>query len=298
MKAGVFKRELSLHLLLLPAVVLTLLFHYGPMFGMVMAFQNFDPALGFCKSVWVGLANFHYLANLDDLRQVLWNTVGIAVTKLGLEMTTAIILALLLNEVRSRFWKSTVQTIVYFPHYLSWIILGGILREILAYEGLLNKVLGYLGLEPLLFLGDNRLFPAVLVATYLWQRAGFAMIVYLAALTRIDPQLYEAAVMDGAGRWAQTVHVTLPGIKSVIVLMATLSLANLFDAGFAQVYALYSPVVYRSGDIVDTWVYRMGMLDSQYSLAAAVDLLKAAVSCLLISGSYYLAYRVADYRIF
>ncbi|HBE78834.1 MAG TPA: protein lplB [Firmicutes bacterium] len=298
MKRINFHRQLPLHLMLLPAIVITLIYCYGPMFGMVMAFQNFDPAAGFLRSSWVGLANFKYLFALTDLRQVIWNTVCIAVMKILLEIGISVLLALLLNEVKNRFFKRIVQTISYFPYFLSWIILGAILREILSYDGFINKALGYLGMHPLMFLGDNHIFQLVLVFSYLWQEVGFGMIVYLAAITWVNPHLYEAAVMDGAGKWAQIFHITLPGICSMIVMMATLSLANVLDAGFNQIYALYSPVVYKSGDIIDTWVYRMGILNTQYSLATAVDLFKSAVSCILISSAYFLSKKFSDYRIF
>jgi len=298
MFAEKFKRQLPLHIMLLPAVILVIVYNYGPMFGLVMAFQDFNPAEGFLKSEWVGLGNFSYLMKVGDIHQVLWNTVYISVMKITAETLAAIALALLLNELRHRAYKRVVQTVIYFPHFLSWIILGGIFRELLAYDGIVNNVLGHMGVSPVIFLGDNKVFPFVLVATHVWQQAGFGIIVYLAAISGINPQLYEAAVMDGAGRLAQIRHITLPGIKSIIILMATLSLGSILDAGFGQVYALYGPAVYKSGDIIDTWVYRMGLLDAQYSIAAAVDMFKSVVSFVLISISYFMAYKFSDYHIF
>lgn len=293
-----FKRQLPLHIMLIPAIVLVSIYNYGPMFGMIMAFQNFDPAVGFFKSDWTGFENFRYLMNAGDIYQVVWNTVYISVMKITAETLTAIAFALLLNELKNKVFKTTIQTIIYFPHFLSWIILGGIFREILSYEGIVNNVLGNLGIDPVIFLGNNHVFPFVLVITHVWQQAGFGIIVYLGAISGINPQLYESAAMDGAGKWSQMFYITLPGIRSIIVLMATLSLGSILDAGFGQVFALYGPAVYKSGDIIDTWVYRMGLLDAQYSLAAAVDMFKSAVSCALISISYFLAYKFSDYHIF
>ncbi len=293
-----FKRQLPLHLMLLPAIVLVLVYSYGPMFGLVMAFQNFDPAAGFLKSQWVGFDNYKYLFGVGDLYQVVGNTLFISIMKIVFETLTAITIALLLNEIASKLFKRVVQTVIYFPHFLSWIILGGVFREVLSYDGIVNRAMAFLGMDPVLFLGNNRIFPFVLVATHVWQQAGFGIIVYLAAIAGINPKLYEAAAMDGAGRWRRMIHITLPGIKSIVILMATLSLGNVLDAGFSQIYALYGPAVYKSGDIIDTWVYRMGLLDAQYSISAAVDMFKSVVSCILVTSSYYLAYKFSDYRIF
>uniref|UniRef100_A9U8E6 Predicted protein n=2 Tax=cellular organisms TaxID=131567 RepID=A9U8E6_PHYPA len=194
--------------------------------------------------------------------------------------------------------KRMIQTLIYLPHFLSWVILGGVLIDVLSLKGILNQFLGWLGMDPVYFLGDNHWFPYVLVATDTWKDFGFGTIVYLAALTGIDQSLYEAAEIDGASRWRQTLNITIPGILPVVVLMTTLSLGNVLNAGFDQVFNLYSPQVYESGDIIDTFVYRIGLIDAQYSVATAVGLFKSVVSLVLISSSYLLAYRFAGYRIF
>ncbi len=292
------KREFPLHLMLIPGLIIVFIFSYGPMFGLIMAFQNFDPAAGFLKSVWVGLDNFKYILTLEDTRQVLWNTVYISSMKIVVETIASIVFALMLNEVSHKWFKKSVQTIVYFPYFLSWIILGSILRDVLSADGIVNKFLGIFHIHPIMFLGDNKIFPFVLVLTEAWQVLGFGAIVYLAALTSISPTLYEAAVIDGANRWQQTLHITLPGMKSTIVLMVTLSLGNILNAGFDQIFVLYNPLVYQSGDVIDTWVYRMGLVSAQYSIGAAVGLFRSVVSFILISLSYYLAYKFADYQIF
>jgi len=185
------------------------------------------------------------------------------------------------------------------PHFLSWIILGGILIDILSpSSGIVNQFLGLFGIESIYFLGDNSWFRPVLVLSDVWKEFGFNTIVYLAALTGINPALYEAAIVDGAGRWKQTLNVTLPGMMPIIVLTMTLALGNVLNAGFDQVFNLYSPQVYESGDIIDTFVYRIGLVDAQYGVATAVGLFKSVVSFTFITASYYLAYRFANYRIF
>lgn len=292
-------RELPLHLMLFPGLVLVLIFSYFPMVGIVIAFQNFNSANGLFGSKWVGLANFSYILNLPDFFQVLWNTVFIAVMKIVAGLIVPITIALLLNEVNKGFIKKGVQTLIYLPHFLSWIILSGILIDILSpSSGIINQFLKLFGLDPIFFLGSIKWFPFVMVISDVWKEFGFSTIVYLAALAGINPSLYEAAFMDGANRWKQTLHITLPGISPIIILLTTLSLGNVLNAGFDQVFNLYSPAVYQSGDIIDTFVYRMGMIDAHYGTATAIGLFKSAVSFVLISVSYWLASRFANYRIF
>ncbi|MEF3307020.1 ABC transporter permease [Paenibacillus sp. GYB003] len=292
-------RELPLHLMILPAAVIVFIYHYIPMFGLVMAFQKYIPVKGIFGSEWVGLRNFAYVFSLPSTLEVFWNTIFIAVMKIVAGLVVPIVTALLLNELRKVAFKRTVQTLIYLPHFLSWTILAGILIDILSPgQGIVNKVLGAVGIGPIFFLGDNAWFPYTIVISNEWKEFGFSTIVYLAALAGVDPALYESAVIDGAGRWRQTWHITLPGIRPVIILLMTLSLGQVLNAGFEQIFNLYSPYVYESGDIIDTMVYRMGLENAQYSIATAVGLLKSVVSLVLISVSYLLAYRLANYRIF
>ncbi|MBB3070967.1 putative aldouronate transport system permease protein [Paenibacillus baekrokdamisoli] len=294
-----WKKHLPLHLMLVPGIVLLIMFHYIPMAGIVIAFQNFIPAKGFFDSKWVGWDNFEFMLQMPGIGQVLWNTIFIAFLKIIFGQIAPIVTALLLNEVRKSSIKRSVQTLVYLPHFLSWVILGGILIDILSpSHGLLNEVMSWFGMKPLFFLGNDKLFPYVLVVTDVWKEFGFGTIVYLAALTSINPTLYEAAIMDGAGRWKQTMHVTLPGMLPIIVLLATLGLGGVLNAGFDQVFNLYNPLVYRTGDILDTFVYRLGLIDAQYAVATAVGLFKSVVSLIFVGASYWLAYRLAGYRIF
>ncbi|QHW30942.1 sugar ABC transporter permease [Paenibacillus rhizovicinus] len=291
--------QLPFHLMLLPGVFLVLVFSYGPMFGIIMSFEQYIPAKGFTGSEWIGLDNFRYVLDMPDTFTVLWNTMYIAMMKIVAGLVFPILIALLLNEVRKNVVKRTIQTLIYLPHFLSWIILGGILIDVLSpSSGIVNHFLGIFGVKPIYFLGNNHWFPFTIVISDLWKEFGFATIVYLAALTSINPVLYEAAIVDGANRWRQTLHVTLPGMTPIIVLLLTLSLGNVLNAGFDQIFNLYSPQVYESGDIIDTMVYRLGLVDAQFGPAAAVGLFKSVVSFVFISVSYLLAYRFANYRIF
>ncbi|MBW7455609.1 ABC transporter permease [Paenibacillus sepulcri] len=291
--------QLPLHLMILPGLILILIYHYGPMFGFIIAFENFVPAKGIFGSKWSGLDNFRYVLEMPETKLILLNTVYIALMKIVAGLVVPIITALLLNEVKKEFVKRGVQTLIYLPHFLSWIILGGILIDILSpSNGIVNQFLGLFGIEPIYFLGDNSWFRYVLVASDAWKEFGFNTIVYLAALTSINPALYEAAIVDGANRWKQTLNVTLPGMAPIIILLLTLSLGNVLNAGFDQVFNLYSPQVYETGDIIDTFVYRIGLIDAQYGVATAVGLFKSIVSMVFISLSYYIAYRFANYRIF
>ncbi len=293
-----WRRESANHIMLLPGVLFLFLFSYVPMFGIIISFQKYYPTKGFLKSEWVGLENFRYIFELPDFNRVLWNTVFIATAKIVLHLIVPIVTALLLNEIRSALFKRSVQTLIYLPYFLSWVILAGILMDVLSLKGIVNQLIQAFGMESVFFLGDNQWFPWTLILSDTWKQFGFDTIIYLAALTGINPTLYEAAVIDGANRWKQTLHITLPGMTPIIVLMMTLSLGNVLNAGFDQVFNLYSPPVYESGDILDTMIYRIGLQDYQFSVSAALGLFKSLVSFVLVSVSYGLAYRYANYRIF
>jgi putative aldouronate transport system permease protein len=294
------KRELPLHFMLLPGIIFVLIFAYIPMVGVAIAFQNFIPLKGlFGGQQWIGFGNFDYIFSMPNIWQVVWNTLRIAVMKMIAGIIVPISFALLLNEVRLVMFKRVTQTIIYFPYFLSWIILGGIMIDILSPStGIVNYFLKLIGMNPIYFLGDNNWFPYTMVASDVWKTFGFNTVIYLAAITSIDPSLYEAAAADGAGRWKQTWHVTLPGMHMIIVLLMVLSLGNVLDAGFDQIFNLYSPQVLQSGDIIDTLVYRIGLQQAQFGPSTAVGLLKSIVSFILISTSYLIAYRLFKYRLF
>lgn len=292
--------EIPLHLMLIPGIVMTFIFHYIPLGGLIIAFQRFIPAKGlFGNQKWVGLKNFEYIFTMPNMMGVLRNTVIIAFWKIVLGLVVPITVALMLNELQSNKLKCSIQTIVYFPHFLSWIIFGSIIIDLLSpSNGIVNQFLQLFGVQPIYFLGDNRYFRGTIILTDLWKNFGYGTVVYMASITSIDPTLYEAAAIDGANRWQQTWHVTLPGMRMIIVLMMVLSLGNVLNAGFDQVYNMYNPVVYETGDIIDTMVYRLGLESAKYSPATAVSMFKSLVSLLFISSSYYVAIKFFDYRLF
>lgn len=297
-----FKQEWPLHLMMLPATVLTLIFAYFPMVGILMAFQDYVPSKGwdlFFKSEWVGFDNFKYIMSMVDFRQTIINTLVIAVAKIIAGILVPLILALLLNEVKNRIFKKATQTIVYIPYFFSWVILGGILIDILSpTNGIVNNFLNLLGFDSVNFLGDLNTIQPVLVITNVWKEVGYNMVIFLAAMTSIDPTLYEAAQVDGAGYLKRMRHITLPGILPMILLVVVLGMGNILNAGFDQVFNLYSPIVYEKADIIDTFVYRIGMEQLQYSVSTAIGLFKSAISFVLIAMSFYLAKRFAGYKIF
>ena len=290
--------QISYHIMLLPGMVFVAIFSLLPMFGIVMAFQNFVPVKGIFGSEWVGLKNFETLMLFPDVKNVIVNTVIIAVSKLILNIIVPVIFAVLLNEVRNRTLKRTMQTIVYLPYFLSWVILALMFQNIFSYTGMVNQLVQALGGEPVMYLISNDYFRPIVIFTDVWKNFGYGAVVYLATITGIDPQLYEAGEIDGANRWDKMIHITLPALKGTIILMATLSLGNVLNAGFDQIYNMYSPLVYETGDIIDTYVYRMGLEKLQYSMSTTVGLFKSVISFVLIVTSYKLADKFAGYRIF
>lgn len=298
-KPAPFKRQLPLHLMLLPSVLVLLIYSYYPMVGILIGFENFNPRIGFFGSEWTGLQNLLYVMKMPNFTSVLYNTVFIATMKIVASLAVPILYAILLDQIRNSKIKRSIQTALYIPNFLSWVILSGILIDILSPStGIMADIFKALNAEPVFFLAEPELFPYLLVITDTWKGAGYGSIVYLAAITSIDPALYEAAIIDGASRTQQIFHITIPGMSTIIVLMATLSLGNVLNAGFDQVLNLYSPVVYSTGDIIDTFVYRIGMVNSQYGIATAAGLFKSLVSLVLISTGYYLARVTANYTIF
>lgn len=293
------KKTWQLHLMILAGMVFLGIFAYTPMVGIVIAFQDFIPTKGFFGSPWIGLDNFRFMLELPDTFIIFRNTLFIAGFKILLGFIVPLIFALLLNEARNSAIKRSVQTMVYFPHFLSWVILGGIFVDIFSLKGgAINQIIGFFGIDPIFFLGDKYWFRVIIIGTDVWKEFGFGTIIYLAALAGINPEQYEAAVIDGANRWKQTLYITLPGIMTVAVLLATLSIGNILNAGFEQIFTMYNPLVYDTADIIDTWVYRMGILQAQYGLSTAVGLLKSLVGFILITLSYRLAAKFANYRIF
>lgn len=296
MKTG--KYQFQYQLMLMPAFVIIALFYIYPMFGTVIAFQRYLPSKAMFESEWIGLKYFEYMFKLPEAWRIFRNTMLIAVGKIVCHLFFPVFFALLINEIKSTTFKRTVQTVVYLPHFLSWVVLATPIVNLFSFSGIINQIRIHFGQEQILFMANNSYFRPILILTDTWKEFGFGTIVYLAAITGINPCLYEAAVIDGATRLQKIVHITLPGILGMVVLMGTRSLGDVLNAGFDQVFNLYSPAVYETADIIDTYVYRVGLLDMNYSLSTAVGLMKSAISLILILTSYYLANRFSDYRIF
>ncbi|MCR2802582.1 ABC transporter permease subunit [Paenibacillus sp. SCIV0701] len=291
-------RTWPLHLMLLPAAIVTLIFAYVPMGGLVMAFQDFKPKDGIFGSEFIGLEHFRFMFEYPDSKEVIWNTLIISGLKIIFGLIVPFVFAILLNEIRKMLFKRVVQTLVYLPHFISWVILGAILTDMLGSKGIVNTTLNALGMETIPWLADGDWFRFTVVVSDIWQNFGFNTIVFLAALAGVNPSLYEAAEVDGANRWKQTVHITVPAMIPIAVVVGTLSLGNILNGGFDQIFNLYNSLVYDKGDIIDTFVYRTAILNGQYSFGTAVGLFKSVIGLILIVFAYRLAYKYAGYRIF
>lgn len=305
-KSQVRGERMFFHAMLIIPVFFLFIYQILPIpAGVLMAFQNFQPATGFFESQFVGFKNFVRLFQSPDVWPAIRNSLIIAICKVGGNLLIPICFALLLNEIRIKWFKRLVQTVTYLPYFLSWVILAGILIRFLSpgsagsSPGFLNTILMNLGIvnEPVYFLGTNETFRKTIIVSDIWKNFGYNTIIYLAALTSLDPTLYEAAQVDGAGRIKQTIHITLPGIAPFIALMTILSLGKILNAGFDQIFNLYSPAVYETGDVIDTLVYRLGLINRQYSLSAVASLLRSMVSCVLVLTGYKLADKYAGYKV-
>ena len=272
-----------MYLMLVPALVYYIVFHFVPMYGATIAFKDFNIVKGIAGSSWVGFKHFQALFELDKFYQVVFNTVRISLLRLTFGFPFPIIVALLLNEVRHTWFKRSIQTVIYLPHFISWVILGGMLINLLSVDsGVINGLLRAMGMKPIPFLMQNDTFTGTLIVSMIWKEFGWSTIIYMAALSSVDPQLYEAAIMDGAGRLRQVISITLPSISSTILVVLILRIGGLMDAGFEQVFVLYHPGVYKSADIIDTYVYRTGLADGKFSMASAVGLFKSVINFTLL----------------
>lgn len=293
-----FKLNWPLYAMLIPAAVLAVVFFYLPMYGIIVAFQNYTPIKGFWGSEFVGLKYFEQLFSNPDIWQIIYNTMYMAIGKILIGTLVSIAFALLLNEVRNKLYKRTVQTLVYLPNFLSWVIIGGVFIDMLSSNGLINLALSSLGVNKIMFLGSNQYFRGTMIVTDVWKSFGWNSIIFISALTGINMDLYESAMIDGAGRWKQTLHITLPGIMPTIILVSCLNLSGILNAGFEQILVMYNPAVYETGDVIDTFLYRTGLIDAQFSLATAAGLIRSAIGFVLMFASYKLAHRFAGYTIF
>ncbi|NBD24737.1 ABC transporter permease subunit [Paenibacillus sp. T1] len=287
-------RYKAFYVMLLPGLLYYIVFKYIPMYGVIIAFKNYNLMEGIWSSPWASPWNKHFLTFFESpyFSQLLTNTFLISVYKLIFGMVPPIAMALLLNECRIKWFRSLIQTLTYMPHFLSWVIIYGILLALLSQSsGLLNRWLEDAGGTAIPFLTSTSYFRSILVGSEIWQNLGWGAIIYLAAIAGIDPTLYEAARVDGASRMRMIWHVTLPGIRTVVIMLLILNLGHILDAGFEQIYIMYNVQVYAVADILDTWVFRTGLQQLNFSLASAVGLFKAAIGLILVLGSNKLAKR-------
>jgi putative aldouronate transport system permease protein len=285
--------------MLLPAMILLGIFYVYPFFGSIMAFKYLDPVKGIWGSPWAGLDHFRTLFSVPEFKQITINTVFISVTKIILNISAAIVFALLLNEVRRMWFKRSVQTIVYLPFFLSWVVMAGIFIDIFSLDGFVNGLYNMItGAEKIMFFTNPGWFLAIIFSTDVWKNFGFNAVIFLAALTAINPNLYEAAEVDGASRWKKIFHVTLPGIKPTIIVILILSLQGILSGGFDQIFNFYNPMVYNVADIYDTYIYRMGFQGSQFEFATAVGLFRSVIAFLFVFVSQWLAGKFANYKVF
>jgi putative aldouronate transport system permease protein len=271
-----------LYIMILPGVAFYIIFKYIPLFGSVIAFQDYQIFKGILNSPWVWFENFKFIFSYQDFYHVLRNTAMIAFYQLIFGFPAPIILALLFNEIRLMFFKRTVQTLFYLPHFLSWVVVGGIVFELLATGGIVNSIRGIFGAEPILFIQEENYFRTIVVISGIWKGVGWGTIIYLAAITAINPSLYEAAVIDGANRWKQIRYITLPLLFPTILVLFLLNIGNFLELGFDQIFNLLTPMTYSVGDIIETYVYRAGVLQGQFSVTTAIGLFQSIVGFILL----------------
>lgn len=278
------KKYWMLYLLFLPCAVFLLVFNYAPMYGVILAFKDFSPRFGIFSSSFADPLFKHFIEAFSDPKflKVTLNTLYISLLRIVFGFPVPILLAVLFNEVRHSIYKRTIQAIVYLPHFLSWVILAGMVKMIFAGDGMINALLGNLHIMPIPFLTEGNWFVFTIVFTNIWKTVGFSTIIYMAAIAGIEQEQYEAATIDGANRWQKIHFITFPGMSIAISITLILTLSSVLDAGFDQVFNLYSPVVFEQADIIDTYVYRMGVVAGNFEFSTALGLAKSAVAFILI----------------
>lgn len=293
-----YRKNIYLVLLFLPGIIYYFVFAYGPMYGIQIAFKNYIFRKGITGSPWVGLEHFQYMWGLESFWEVFRNTLIISVYKFAWGFPAPIILAILLNELRNQKFKKVVQTISYLPHFVSWVVLAGVFVQFLSpSSGPINIILKSFGLKPIFFLGDVKWFRSVLVGTSVWKGIGWGTIIYLAALSGIDPNIYEAADIDGASRFQKIMKITLPSLAPVVTIMLIFSIKGLVADDFDQIFNLYNEGVYSVGDVISTYTFRMGLEQMMYSFSTAVGLFKNLIAFALIWVANTIAKRINDYGI-
>ncbi len=293
-----FARNKYKYLMILPVLVYFVIFSYKPMYGVIIAFKNYRPTLGIAKSRWVGLEHFaHFLTDVYFIR-ILTNTFLISIYSIFWGFPAPIILALLLNELNKQSFKRTVQTVTYIPHFISIVIICGLIKQYCLTDGLFNDIRVFLGMERLALLQEQRLFRTIYIASGIWQEIGWNSIIYLASLSSIDPQLYEAAEIDGAGRLRQTWHVTLPGIMPTIVMLLILRMGSILGVGYEKILLLYNSTTYATGDVISTYVYRKGLIEADWSYSTAIGLFNSVVNVFFLTTANAISKRISSVGLF
>jgi putative aldouronate transport system permease protein len=292
-------KERYLFLLAFPGIIYFIIYRYVPMFGSVIAFQEYSPFLGFLHSKWVGLQHFRTIFSDAEVVRVLWNTLYLSFLQIVFAFPASIIISLMLNELRSQAVKRVVQSIIYLPHFLSWVIVIGIATVFLKSNGLINQITHLLfGMESIPFLQSPGMFMPIILLEVMWKESGWGTIIFLAALAGVNPSLYEAAIVDGANRWRRMWHITLPALRSTIVILLILRLGHVLDSGFEQIFLMLNPLTLAVGNVLDTFVYFKGIEQSDFSFGAAVGLFKGIVGFILIISANKLAKRFGEPGVF
>ncbi|WP_442955715.1 ABC transporter permease [Paenibacillus sp. IITD108] len=288
-------KDRYLLIIALPGILYFLIYKYLPMGGLVLAFIDFNPFKGMLSSPWVGFTHFEKIFEDKEVISVLWNTLSISFLQIVFAFPAPIIVALMLNEVKNAFFKRTIQSIVYLPHFLSWVVVVGISVIFLRGEGLVNRfIVDSFGWSAIPWLTDPAFFKPLIIGQVIWKEVGWGTIIFLAALAGVNPQLYEAAIVDGANRWRQIWHITLPAIRGTIVILLILRLGSVMDVGFEQIFLMLNPFNRSVGEVLDTYVYLKGIEQSDYSFATAVGLFKGFVGLILVVGANFLAKRFGE----
>lgn len=292
-----FKKSMPIYVLLLPAMLLLLVFHYAPIFGIIIAFKDFSPFKGILRSDWVGLKYFIEFLTDENFWRVMKNTIVINLLQLIFGFPFPIIFALFLNEIYSDKFKKVIQTISYLPHFVSWVVVASIVTTVLSPStGIVNGFIkNFFNKEPIYFLVKEQYFRSILVVSSIWKGFGMSSVYYIASLSSIDQELYQASSIDGASRIRQTWHITLPGLRNIIIVLLILNIGSMITIGFEQIYLLYNPLVYNVGDVISTYTYRLGIEKVQYSLTSAIGITQSAVNFFLVYTANRLSRTVAGW---
>jgi putative aldouronate transport system permease protein len=291
----ILRRYKLLYLLMAPGIIWYVIYKYLPMYGLIIAFKNFNFAAGISGSPWVGLKHFQFLFSFPDFYVILRNTVLISIYNLVFGFSVPIILALLLNELTGIRLKRTLQTVFYFPHFLSWVVFGGVIIQLLGpNEGMVNSLIKLCGGQPVFFMAKPEYFRSIVVISAILKEAGWGAIVYIAALAGIDSEQYEAAAVDGVNNWQKLIYITLPGIMNTIVIMFILKIGYLLEVSFEQIFVLYNPMVYEVGDVLSTYIYRIGLQGMKFSMTTAIGLFQSVIGLVLVLLTNKLARKYSD----